>query len=70
VEGSADSADLDGLCGLPDRDRLRTRRSECLTAADAPAENYHQGSEEAHDDWPKVSRPHVAIVAAQSIFDK
>src|SRR4029077_15627989 len=38
MECSADPADVDGLRGLPDRNRLRTRCSQCVTATDASAE--------------------------------
>jgi hypothetical protein len=70
MEGSADPADLDALGGLADRDRSRTRCSECVTAADAAIEYYDQGSEETHDKCPKVWRAHGLIVAVLSIFDK
>jgi hypothetical protein len=70
MEGSTDPADVDGLCGLPDGDRLRTRCSQCAIAPDAPAEYHDQGSSETHDECAKASRSHAPIVAARPIFDK
>ncbi|BBX45309.1 hypothetical protein GCM10009641_21000 [Mycobacterium cookii] len=70
MEGSADPADIDGLGGLSDRDRLRARCSECVAATEASAEQPNRGSEEHGKECSKVSGSHAAIVAGATQIDK
>jgi len=70
MKGSGPAARLDGLSGLPHRDRLCARRSQRMPAAEAAAEHDNQSWNETHAEYPNASRSHGPIVAAGRNFDK
>jgi hypothetical protein len=70
VKRPADTAHINGLSGIPDRDAAGVGCSERMTAAKAAADQDRQHSGEKHCAHSKPSRPHVPIVAAGRIFDK
>ncbi|BBZ72796.1 hypothetical protein MPRS_38890 [Mycobacterium paraseoulense] len=70
VKGPADAPRLDALGGLPDRDRLRARRSQRSPATQAATEGDSQDGDEARAGGPGATRLHGDIVAADAEFDK
>jgi DNA-binding MarR family transcriptional regulator len=70
MKGPADPARLDGVGGLPDRDRLRARRSRRVPVAEAPAEYDNQNREETRAKDSNAARSHEPIVAAGETIDK
>ncbi|BBZ42464.1 hypothetical protein MCNS_55270 [Mycobacterium conspicuum] len=70
MKGPADTADINGLSRLADRDAPAPGRSQRMTAANAAAHKHRKHSGQKHRTHPNPPKPHVPIVAAPAILDK